>query len=544
MLRFYLVWSIALFFIHSAHGFDDVDRYQQRLKDLDNFKQSEVLQITEDADKKIKYVSTIQHPYLLNYDKKIQEVSLKVMNDKKNEMNNEVNSISFNHVENLLKKFIALKEQQKEYNDAIEKSEELKKLTSNSKNLQKYMELMSIPTTTVQDAVIEGRYLILSKDEKAIADEFKKNIFIVQRNRGIQESLAKDIKETSFKIEENLKVEEDKVKAVNNYKTSIDEEYKKISKHIENFEDNYQFSWNLTNQMKQDKMGGFSCDPKVNAKYLRFKNYPNLIAFNNGKDYKTIISLDKENPTSFNQVYTCTPGEYGCFDKKEPALCGLDPECKTHLDAALAAYKVDGYQVFKKNLLTEIIERNKTDHFKEGNLISEFYKMKKINDEDIKKLKELHDSIGAELLLMNNKSPEEFHKEVKKKIDAIVETEKSKPKLSSEAQKGFIFMLQGIKSKVGELKTQYFIEMNSYKYCPGQSESSIKYCESYAAYQKSLAKFNEVEEIENLSVNECPIVSFRLQKTGLPSQEECTIKPIVNELEDIIKIQEVLKKSN
>jgi hypothetical protein len=38
-------------------------------------------------------------------------------------------------------------------------------------------------------------------------------------------------------------------------------------------------------------------------------------------------------------------------------------------------------------------------------------------------------------------------------------------------------------------------------------------------------------------------ISIRIPKADLPSQEECTVKPIVNEMEEMIKIQEELKKS-
>jgi len=49
--------------------------------------------------------------------------------------------------------------------------------------------------------------------------------------------------------------------------------------------------------------------------------------------------------------------------------------------------------------------------------------------------------------------------------------------------------------------------------------------------------------IENLTPNECPIVSFRVLKNELPSQEECAIKPMVSGMEEMNKIQEELKKN-
>ena len=110
-------------------------------------------------------------------------------------------------------------------------------------------------------------------------------------------------------------------------------------------------------------------------------------------------------------------------------------------------------------------------------------------------------------------------------------------------QLAYIFMLQGFKSKVGELKGDYFLEMNSFKFCPGQTESTKIYCDNFSAYQKSVKKFDEVEEIENLTPNECPMINIRIPKNELPSQDECKIKPIVNDMEDMIKIHDELKKS-
>lgn len=405
------------------------------------------------------------------------------------------------------------------------------------------MELMSSPTTTVQEATIEGRYLLLSKAERESADEFKKNLYHTQREANIQESLEKELKLQASKIEEHLKFEEEKIRLAKSSEKVIESEYEKFSRHILALDEKHQFSWNIST-LNQDQLGGFSCDPKIKPKYYRFKNYPNLIAFNNGKDYNTIIGLDKDHPENFNQVYTCVRGEYGCFDKKAPALCRLDPECRIQLENAVNAFKIDGYQTFKSPLLNEAIEKNKADNFKDGNLINELFKEKKLSESDVKKLKELHDSVGAELKLLKNNNPEEFHKEIKKKIDSLVETEKSNPKLSKNMQIAYIFMLQGIKSKVGEFKGQYFLEMNSFKFCPGQTESSKIYCESFANYQREVSRFDDVEELENLTPNECPVISFRIQKTNLPAQEECVIRPYVSGMDDLIKIQEVLKTSN
>jgi hypothetical protein len=543
MKRILLFGALAFSLIQSTYGFDDVTKFQERIKILDSYKNSETVKIQSDVDKKIKGIESYQHPNLLSYDKKIKAETLKIINDHVNAIHLESESISFFHIEKEIKKLTELKQQRQNYLDAETKKEELKNNSSNSKNLKKYMTLMESTTNTIQDAMIEGRYLLLTKEEKKIADEFKENIFHIQRENGIQKSLDKSIKEQSGKIEEALKFEEEKISLINVSQNSINKEFEKFSDHIQSLDQKQQFSWNISSYLTQDQMGGFSCDPKINAKYYRFKNYPNLIAFNNGKDYKTIISLDKENPKNFNQVYTCTQGAYGCFDKKEPALCGLDPECRNLLENAVNSFRIDGYKEFKYDLLSEAVAKNKSDQFKDGNLINELLNEKRLSESDIKKLKELHDSIGIELKSLKNNNPEEFHKEVKKKIDGLVDTEKSNPKFSKNMQLAYIFMLQGFKSKVGELKGDYFLEMNSFKFCPGQTESTKIYCDNFSAYQKSVKKFDEVEEIENLTPNECPMINIRIPKNELPSQDECKIKPIVNDMEDMIKIHDELKKS-
>ena len=85
--------------------------------------------------------------------------------------------------------------------------------------------------------------------------------------------------------------------------------------------------------------------------------------------------------------------------------------------------------------------------------------------------------------------------------------------------------------------------MNSFKFCPGDSDSTMTYCDQFSAYLKTVSKFDDVQEIENLSASECPVVSFRIPKNELPSQEECTVKPIVSGVEEMMKIQEELKKT-
>ena len=541
-MRLILSFIFYVLSISLALGLDDVEKFKERKRNLETFKTVKALSIEVEANQKIEEVSKIQHPYLLSFDNKIQTSAQKIMTQSVGEITSLKDDITISHIESQLKKYAEIKLQRQNYLDSREKVEELKNRPDNSKNLQKYIQLMSNPTTTVQDAVIEGRYLLLSKNEKLIADEFKEHLYASQREEGIQESLEKELKSESAKIDENLKREEQKVSSILSKKEIIDIEHEKFTKHIKQLDDKHQFSWNIGT--KFDEMGGFSCDPKISPKYYRFINYPNLVAFNNGKDFNTIISLDKENPKEFNQVYTCTPGSYGCVDKKAPSLCGLDPNCKIRLENALNSYKVDGYQAFKFQLLTEALERNKNDNFRDGNLISELLKEKKLSEADVRKLKELHDNVGEQLRLLKNTNPEEFYKEVKKKIDALVETEKKSPTLSKPVQLGYIFMLQGIKTKTAEFKGEYFLEMNSFKFCPGLTETTKQYCEHFGNYLKEVKKFDNVEEIENLTPNECPLISFRIPKNILPTQSECTVKPIINGMEDLFKIQEVLKKDH
>lgn len=541
-MRLILSFIFYVLGISLALGVDDVDKFKERKKNLETFKNVQSLSFEEEAKKKIDAVSRIHHPYLLSFDKNKQASALEVMNKSVAEITSLKENIYFSHIESQLKKFAEIKKERQSFLDSIAKVEEIKGNLGNSKNLQKYIQLMSTSTTTVQDAVIEGRYLLLSKNEKLIADDFKKNLYFSKHEEGIQESLEKEIKSESARIDENLKREEQKISSILSEKELIDNEHEKFIKHIDDLNDKHQFSWNIGT--KSDKIGGFSCDPKINPKYYRFINYPNLVAFNNGKDFNTIISLDKDNPKEFNQVYTCTPGSYGCFDKKAPALCNLEPNCNTYLKNAVNSYKVEGYQAFKLQLFKETLERNKNDHFKEGNLISELFKEKKLSEADIKKLKELHDIVGEQLSLLNNNNPEEFYKEVKKKIDALVETEKKVPTLSKHMQFGYIYMLQGIKTKTAEFKGEYFLEMNSFKFCPGLTETTKQFCESFESYLKEVKKFDDVEEIKNLTPNECPLISFRIPKNILPTQSECTVKPIINGMEDLFKIQEVLKKDH
>jgi len=541
-MRLILPFSFYVLSMSLALGLDDVEKFKERKRNLETFKTVKSLSIEVEANNKIEEFSKIQHPYLLSYDKKNQATAQKIMTQSMGKITSLKDDIIISHIESQLKKYAEIKLQRQNYLDSREKVEELKKRAGNSKNLQKYIQLMSNSTTTVQDAVIEGRYLLLSKVEKLIADDFKTNLYFSQREEGIQESLEKELKSESAKIDEDLKLEEQKISSILSEKELIDKEHEKFTKHIRELNDKHQFSWNVGT--KSDKMGGFSCDPKINPKYYRFINYPNLVAFNNGKDFNTIVSLDKDNPKDFNQVYTCTPGSYGCFDKKAPALCELDSNCKIHLENALNSYKVEGYQAFKAQLFQEALERNKNDHFKEGNLISELFKEKKLSETDVRKLKELHDNVGEQLSLLKNTNPEEFYKEVKKKIDVLVETEKKIPTLSKHMQLGYIYMLQGIKTKTQEFKGQYYLEMNSFKFCPGLTETTKQYCESFGNYLKEVKKFDDVEEIENLTPDECPLISFRIPKNVLPSQRECTVKPIIEGMEDLFKIQEVLKKDN
>lgn len=111
MLRFFLLVLSTMISFNSSYGFEDVDKFQARIKALEAFEQAESTKMLEKIDKKIKEVTSAQHPNLLSYDKKIQSEALKIMNEQAQKIRSESDDISISHIEAELKKYSAVKQQ-------------------------------------------------------------------------------------------------------------------------------------------------------------------------------------------------------------------------------------------------------------------------------------------------------------------------------------------------------------------------------------------------------------------------------------------------
>jgi hypothetical protein len=546
-----------IFFSLLFSQFARAQSFEERITSIQNYSQNIVPvqeKAIEEAQQKI---SIFQNSDFLKKDEEEKKIYLEKVSLIKNETEQLSNSYSVFSAQEKLKYYNKLLNDKKIYEEAKSFVDKANKSTSYSNGLKKYMEALSNGQYTKADI----QKALLNLNDRLIAEDYEKNLFTTKRESNTYTHNLKELKTTADQINYELSFPENAIKKM----TFLGEELKLINSTFSNFQNKFehQTQFDFTYKSNWD-VGLFSCAPKDSPKYLRLKNYPDLIILDNGGSTKSVLKLDPENPKQLNIVYKCKKmGMFGaCLDNKEKSLCQLDTECKESLDQAMKSYdRKTFYPEVKTNMVETFLEDLKQTLKDPMNLtlLSEYERTNRLGFYRKDELLAMIDKIKTSVQGFSSSSPEDLMIKVKNELSVLEKNESSRlAKLAgfnANQPKGqdslnlLKYMTATIQSKLEEILNDDQIEKYSYQQCLNGIFPITSFCESYKNFKSKVSRFKETEEVINAVPEECPKMVFRFEKTEKTSVDLSTCKVIDPRLNSnlenfILNFDSIQKKIN
>jgi hypothetical protein len=512
--------------------------FTKRADDIEKFKSVTAPDLTSSTNQKLSELKNYQHENLIKKDKleiSSWSASIEKLN---NEMETISSDISLGGYSNKLNQLNEKNNEINKYEEAKKISYEIKNNINNTDRLNKYIEMID---NSKSDVFIKGVYATLPQHEKNLADQYKENTYYVIQNEGVISGRRNEIKNLQNEIDSLLKFQENKMKEFNAKKLEIDTQLSYFQKLKDIHQNQIQYNYTLPSTWQ---MGLFSCEAKQLPTYIRYKNFPNLVAMRTsiqaetGRSYTVhnVISLDKNSPNQLNMPYKCEKlGSFSsCLDNTEKKLCHLVEDCRMYMNIARLSYdRLKHFNDVKSFYPAEILEKRKSDFQDQNkfNVINEWQKMGKLGYLTADELYQYFNPIIEKTKNMTQSTPEAFMASIKlfinqEKIKAFNNL-KSKPGYNSRSSKltdsknSIEYIFATIQSELETILNDDKVEARSFELCPTENEDKKIFCTNYAQFKKESSKFNEFEEIPNLTHDECPKLVFRLgeEKTKSKSIE-------------------------
>ena len=403
------------------------------------------------------------------------------------------------------------------YDQAKKEMEAIEKKYINSSKFTKYFELLQQGKYT--SAKI--KYTLLNKEEKDIAERYEEHFNYTAREVNSQEYLKKSIKKLENEIAYTLSYPENAILKIQ----SADQETRRTISLFNDFKNTItrvvQFDYKLPSQWD---LGLFSCEAKNKPKYLRFKNYPNLVVLDNEGTYNSVIKLSLDEPKKLNVVYHCSKmGSFGaCLENKEKKLCRLDASCDQNLSEMEKSFDRNKAFVSIQSTMGSTILTNKKSELQDPksiNVISEFAKVNRLGFYTKDQLLNLMDPLIEKSKNIVGTNPEDFYRKLKLEITSLEKSEQVRlqkiPGFSSNKSKkadtlnALSYLIASVDGDIAKIKETDAIQEYTFKSCSSIASEFASFCQLYTSFKFKAKRFEEVEEIQNFVANECPRVVFR-----------------------------------
>ena len=516
-------YVIFLFFItYVTYAQTQPSRYadfEVRIKAINTFSLEALPKIKENLIQSQLDIEKFEDTNLLADDKKQKTVYLeKIANNQKLIENAEAN-ITSSSTKKLMADLDKTMKEKALYDQAKKEMEALEKKYINSSKFTKYFELLQQGKYT--SAKI--KYTLLNKEEKDIAERYEEHFNYTAREVNSQEYLKKSIKKLENEIDYTLSYPENAILKIQ----SADQETRRTISLFNDFKITItrvvQFDYKLPSQWD---LGLFSCEAKNKPKYLRFKNYPNLVVLDNEGTYNSVIKLSLDEPKKLNVVYHCSKmGSFGaCLENKEKKLCRLDATCDQNLSEMEKSFDRNKAFVSIQSTMGSTILTNKKSELQDPksiNVISEFAKVNRLGFYTKDQLLNLMDPLIEKSKNIVAINPEDFYRQLKLEIAGLEKSEQVRlqkiPGFSSNKSKktdtlnALSYLMASIDGDIAKIKETDAIQEHTFKSCSSIASEFASFCQLYTSFKFKAKRFEEVEEIQNFVPNECPRVVFRFE---------------------------------
>jgi hypothetical protein len=529
--------------------------FDERIKTIQDFSENNLPTQIQETEASKNKINEFHHDHFLKKDEEEKKLYLEKANQIQNQANEFGNSFAVFSIKDKLDKYKKFQIEKSAYDEAKSKVEKANKNINYSNGLKKYIEALSNGQYTKANI----QKALLNLNDKLLAEEYEKNLFYIQREANTYPFLLKEIKAVENQINYELSYPEKAIQSLNVLKeetkllNSSFQKFQNSFDQIEQFDFSFKTNWDV---------GLFSCATKESPKYLRLKNYPDLILLTNEGNTKSVLKLDPKNPKQMNVIYKCKKmGMFGgCLDNKEKSLCQLDTSCMESLDLAMKSYDRKIFYPEVKNKMLETYLRDLKQTLADPNkvtILSEFEKVNRLGFYKKDELISMVENIKSVAQGFTSQTPEDFMLKLKAELTNLEKNEKLRLSkipgfnTTQEKTKDTLTLLTYIKTTIESTMDNILnddeIEKFSYQQCQNGTFLAPTFCENYKTYKTKVARFSAVEEVINAVPDECPRMVFRFEKPEGTSNDLSTCKAIDPNLNSnlenfILSFDEIQKK--
>ncbi|MCT4643028.1 MAG: hypothetical protein N4A33_12125 [Bacteriovoracaceae bacterium] len=469
---------------------------------------SKVVSSLLDIEKEVQLIKDYKHPNFLTTDQLRKDQIVKEIEIIQKKLKS---SHYFLKTKDIKSNIEQLYKAQEKKNKFLAKEQKLKEIENGmrTKKMDKYIHFLQ-----------QGKYLradatkaLMNNYEKIKANKYKELRSYVIRESGIQQKTEKDI----IKIKQSIaqKLERPLLEV-----SVVQKQLKKLQVQLEKFD-------NLKSQLNQQqyqfyanyfKSGFFSCDKESKPRVVRFKHNKNLVGLAQGNKIVSYFNIKQplisqsENVNIPSYIYRCkTAGMLGgCIENTEKEICKTDPICNTKFELMEKSFhKHFSFNKQFSKLLTfykkeedrQIMANKKLD------ILNEFEKKNKLGNITRKELQHMQNSLYQYAMTVSSQDKNSFLKNVSNKMKQLKKEQLNKKNYNQRANLSIDYAFNNALSTLKSLQKEDFQQ----KYFSTECEVD-DYCHKYKNYLDEKKKFNDYQEITNLTQDKCPQVTIRLKQ--------------------------------
>lgn len=495
------IYLIILFILSSTfvHAQDGVENFRKKLAYAKNYRES-VLDKEKKIENLINNIKSYKNKNMISLDQKILEESV-------------------NHLEAQLKKI--KKSTASLYSGSLEKKidqlEDLKLFKNNYEKKQKRMKtIQKTPGTSKRfknyiKSTLDKKYMkadlfkkSLFKQEKMNASEFEHLNNYIVRQENIYNYNNDKIITLSKKIEKSMTYPEESIQQIDEAMLITNKEMKRFMA-VKN--DHTKVQYDVT--ISEWESGLFNCKKESKAKLMRYKNFPNFIALTTKGNVRSILNVSADHPNTKDFVYKCSSfSMFGsCKENTKKEICKIQDECASALEKMENSFdnNKEFLKLKNKYMAYLLSQRKKSiNEHKSLDILDEWDK----NGQLGKIQKNEFDNIFSQMREYAAKNQFLSSKDLTKKMKVKINKNKfkllKKYKNDEQTQRAIEYshnnMISFFESLQNRDKFQSFVATTC---------SSGEFCSRYQAWLKAASIFDEMEEVDNLTKEECPRIVLR-----------------------------------
>ena len=486
----------------AIYGQNKSSSFLDQVKNLEKYKES--------IDKKESWLESIKkdilnydHINMITKDKKELDQSLKNINQALIDIGDSKGSFFISKAKTQIIQLQELENFQDLYETKKKRLKEIKSNPKNSKRLKKYIKFIEDGKYT-QASIAK---VTLFNKEKELASVFEdENNFII-RELNIYENNKKLIKDEIAKIKKTLSYPEKSKKVIDGaIKTGWSE--LSIFQSIKNAHKKPQYDVTI----KEYESGLFNCKEQNSPQFLRYKNFPNLVALVTKGTVKSILNVNPNNPNEKDFAYVCqnfsTLG--GCLENRKKEICKIQQTCAIALKKMEDSFVLnDKFNEYKNSYLDFNFKNDIRDiRTSEANPLHYWKQKGLLGNVDIESLLDKYANYVNYAKGYKKTSLANQYKHMSYKIKKDKKSALSKYSTNSKEHRALEYFYNSVDSYFKNLSNRDKLQDFVASKC-----STGDFCDNFKTWDKATKIFDDKEEIENLTMDECPRLVLRFDNS-------------------------------